>query len=71
MDELHYRRQVVMMLACVAKSLRRQQHQRRTQPFAAAVDDVFTDLIDQRHFGMQACADHRIHRRHIRREQLL
>jgi hypothetical protein len=70
MDELHHRRQFMVALARITEGLRGEQHQRRTQALAAAVDDVGPDLVDQRHFGMQTGAYHRIHCLHIPREQL-
>ena len=70
MDELHYRRQIVMLRSLIAEGTGGQHHQCRAQPFAAAVDDVFADLIDQQHFRMQAGANHLIHCGHVRCEQL-
>jgi hypothetical protein len=43
----------------------RQQHQRRAQPLAAAVDDVFGDLADQHHVGIQALADDMVDGEHV------
>jgi hypothetical protein len=68
MDEFHHCRQIMVILAGIAESLRGQEHQRGAQALATAVDDVFTDLVDQNHLGVQTGADHRIHRRHVRRE---
>jgi hypothetical protein len=41
------------MLALVAEGVGDQQHQHRAQALAAGADDVFGDLVDQRHLRIQ------------------
>ena len=38
---------------------------------ANSVEDIFADLIDQRHFRVQPGTDHLVYGRHVRRYQLL
>ena len=45
-------------------------HQQRAQPLAAARNDVFSDLIDQRDHALEAAADGRIHRFEVGPHQL-
>ena len=71
MDEFDYGGQGMVRGSAVAQSAGREQHQRRTQPFAAATDDVLGNLTDQHHVGMQLIADYPVHRLHIGGEQFL
>ncbi len=65
MDELDDRRQLVRVLAALAQGLGRQHHQHRPQALAAGGDDVFGDLVDQRHVRGQAAADQGVHGGHL------
>ena len=64
-DEFDYRGEFVMGASLIIEAAGRQQHQRRAQPLAAAVDDVFGDLADEHHVGIQALADDMIDGTHV------
>ena len=68
MNEFDYCSQFVVLRCDVAEAAGRQQHQCRTQSLAPAVDDIFGDLVDQQHFGMQAFANDCIHCAHVGRD---
>jgi hypothetical protein len=55
----------VMAVAANNPAHRPKQHQRRAQALAAGADDVFGDLADQHHLGVQAGTDDGIHRLHV------
>ena len=65
MDQLDDHGQIDMAVTRIAQSLRAQQGQDRAQSFAAASDHIVTNLVDQRHVGMQALAHQRIDRPHL------
>ena len=46
-----------MIVAGTAAGARRQQHGDRPQPFAAALDDIAGQLVDQHHIGVKLLAD--------------
>ncbi|GHT85997.1 hypothetical protein AGMMS49543_18360 [Betaproteobacteria bacterium] len=61
------------MAALIAQRIGSQQHQRRTQAFAAALDDVLRHLPDQHDIGMETITENGIDRLHVggnRREKL-
>ncbi len=60
-DELDDGGQVDMLLALVVAGPGRQQHQKRAQALAAAVDNVLAQLIDQHHLGAQLLVDIMVH----------
>jgi len=65
MNELHDSGQLVVLGAAIAHGAGGEQHQRRAQAFATAVDDVLRHLSDQDHIGMKSQADDRIHGMHV------
>lgn len=69
MNELDDGSQFVMMTAPVIQRTGSEQDQGRSHAFAAAVDDVFGNLPDKNHIGVQTVADHRIHRLHVGPDQ--
>jgi len=50
--------------------LREQQHQARTDPFAAGADDVVPDAVDQRHVRCETALDHGVDLGHVGNHQL-
>ena len=65
MDEFDDRGELVVRASRIVEAACRQQHQRRAQPLAATIDDVFRDLADQHHVGIQAFADDLIDGAHV------
>ena len=57
--------------AAIAQGVGRQQHQGGAQTLAAAVDDVFGNLVYQGDLGVQARADNPVNLRHIVDDQRL
>jgi hypothetical protein len=57
MNELNDRRQDMVLVALIAARPGREYHQSWPQPLSPAADDVFRDLPNQRHLGIQAAAD--------------
>ena len=60
MDELHGRRQPDVTQTLVAADLRGSQRQHRPQSFAAGIDDVTSQLGDERHVRAHALEDQRV-----------
>ena len=69
-DEFDDGGQLMVRGAPVAIGIGQQQHQYWTDALAAGTDDVLGDLVDQRDFGMQPLADHRVDGLHIGRDRL-
>jgi hypothetical protein len=69
MDEFHHRGQIMVMATRIAHGSSRQQDKRRPHALAARANDVFCNLPDQHHIGMQTVADDRIHGLHISPDQ--
>ena len=65
MNELHDCGQIVMIFSAVAECAGGKDYQRGPQAFAAAVDDIFADLSNERYFGVEFFADNVIHRAHV------
>jgi len=58
-----------VMSSLVAQGPGDEEHESRTHPLAAAVDNVFCDLSHQNNFGMEPVADDRIDGLHVRPDQ--
>lgn len=69
MDELNDCRQFMVMSPRIAHCTRRQQDQSRPHALPASADDVFCNLPNKHHFGMQAIADDRVHGLHVGPDQ--
>ena len=67
-DELDDGGGVDVSVAGIAAGARRQQHGRRPQPFATAVDDIAGQLVDQHHVGMELPADQGVDGAHVVRD---
>ena len=48
-----------------------EQNKCRAEALASGVDDVFSDLPDECHIGVQAFADHRVDGLHVRSDQVV
>ena len=59
----------MVMRPTVSHSPRREEHERRTQAFAAALDDVLGNLTDEHDVRMQSFTDYPIHSLHVRPDQ--
>ena len=57
MDELDDRGGRDVVLAAAAASARREQHGKRPEAFAAVVDDVVGDLVDERDVAAEPAHD--------------
>jgi hypothetical protein len=69
MDEFDNRRQIMVMAPRIAHGTCREQYQRWSHAFAAGANDVFCNLPNKHHIGMQTIADDRIHGLHIGPDQ--
>ena len=69
MDEFHHRSQIMVMATRIAHGTSSQQDKRRPHALAARPNDVFCNLPDQYHIGMQTVSDDRIYGLHISPDQ--
>ena len=65
MNEFDHGRQIIVCLALIAPGIGHQQHQHRANPLATGIDDIFGNLVNQRHIGVKLAADDGIHYLHI------
>ncbi len=65
MDEFDHRRQFVMVAATIAQRVRHQQQDHWAQALAPGADDVFANLVDQRHLRAEPAPDHGIDGVHV------
>ena len=70
-DKLDDRRKLDTVRAAVAKGPRAKEYQHWAQTFAAAVDQILRDLVDQHHLGVQPLLDEPIYGEHIVGDQAL
>src|SRR3972149_1058615 len=66
MDEFHNASEGVLgTMVPVSAEPRRQEVQEGTETFASRSQDVFSDLLDERHVGAQALMDAALHALHV------
>ena len=69
-DEFYGRRELEVGLALVAEGAGREDHEDRPEALSPVADDVFADLADQRHFGIEAGPDHPVDCQHVFRYEI-
>ena len=71
MDKFNDGGQVDMLVAAVTEMPGNQQQQGRAQAFAAAVDDIMAELVDEGDIGMQGLLDQPVDLLHVFGNELL